>query len=41
MPSASELFLTALTYELGEQEHQLDDLPAVPDDVRQSLREGD
>lgn len=40
MPPAPDLYLTALTYELGEHEHRLDDLPGVPDDVRQALHDG-
>lgn len=40
MTSSPEMFITALTYELGEHEHELGELPDVPEEVRQSLREG-
>lgn len=38
--ASSDIFLTALTYELGEDQHSLEDLPAVSDDVRQTLYDG-
>src|SRR4051794_15747429 len=38
--ASADMFLTALTYELGEDEHRLEDLPGGPDDVRQSLHDG-
>jgi 3-oxoacyl-[acyl-carrier-protein] synthase-3 len=40
MNHSSEIFLTGLTYELGEVVHDLDELTDVVPGVRQTLREG-
>ena len=40
MNQSSEIFLTGLTYELGEELHDLDELTDVVPGVRQTLREG-
>ncbi|MDQ3933002.1 MAG: hypothetical protein M3340_00035 [Actinomycetota bacterium] len=41
MNHSSEIFLTGLTYELGEVVHDLDELTHVAPGVRQTLRDGD
>lgn len=40
MAASRDIFITGIAYELGEQEHDLDELTAVVPGVRQSLREG-
>ena len=40
MSNSRDIFITGLTYELGENEHDLDDLTTVVRGVRDNLRDG-